>query len=168
MLPKFDSQHVTEPDLGPILTDAVIDIFCTLWRFLLKWKPSMGHPVYESLSPNEYTAKPRQGFHKYFWNLSRNLNESQWLLGICFLQTCLSWLENLWIIWLCVETLLSKRVSKLSLTCFQGSFSLRPCTRYSFCSSSCGRSLHHLGSALMPVTSNERTSLTMPRRSNTS
>lgn len=39
------------------------------------------------VTANDYTAKPRQGYHRYFWNLSRNLSESQWLLGICFLQS---------------------------------------------------------------------------------
>lgn len=130
--------------------------------------------ISESLSPHEPTAELGQWHDKYFWNLFRNLNESGWLrVEICFLQSRPQLKKNLWIIWLCVEILLSKCFSKLSLVWFEGSLiavpghlSLRPCGHCSWSWS--GHSCCHFGSALRPVTCKGRPSLTMPRRSNTS
>lgn len=84
MLPKVDSQHESR---------IWAHFSLMLWEYFLY--PLMHLDQEETthrapciwVTANEYTAKPRQGCHRYFWNLSRNLNESQWLLGICFLQS---------------------------------------------------------------------------------
>ena len=155
MVPKVDSRCLRGLRFGPKFHRCWNQ--CFLYSTMLL---AHGHPVHESLSPNEVAAELGQWHYKYFWNLSRNLNESRWLrVEICFLQSRPRWMKNLLMICLCVETLLSKCFSKLSLVWLEGSLifcaqSSQPqgCVHSSFCRSWSNHSCCHFRSALRLVT----------------